>query len=191
MLIKNNGASSKRPEIFNASALNGSVATSGMVDNPTPSRTSLPAYEGLSRAPAEDTKVITIGKGVVFSGKVIEAERKRLAAEERAKFQQAERERKAAEKAGLRAEAAQIEHQRRRLVELQEQQPELQRMQAKAADRAARSAQLGQSMNMFSRGLQMMNGTGSFAPAPLPIRNYYIGGNNFICTTTGPFTNCY
>ena len=76
--MKNNGASSKRPEIFNASALKGSVATSGMVDNPTPSRTPLPAYEGISRAPAEDTKVITIGKGVVFSGKVIEAEHIKL-----------------------------------------------------------------------------------------------------------------
>ena len=130
MLMKNNGASSKRSEMFNASPLKGSVATSGMVDNPTPSRTPLPAYEGISRAPAEDTKVITIGKGVVFSGKVIEAERKRLAAEERARLQQAERERKAAEKARLRAEAAQIEQQRRRLVELQEPQPELQRMQA-------------------------------------------------------------
>ena len=65
MLMKNNGASSKRPEIFNASGLKGSVATSGMVDNPTPSRTPLPAYEGISRAPAEDTKVITIGKAMV------------------------------------------------------------------------------------------------------------------------------
>ena len=78
MLMKNNGGSSKRPEIFNASALKGSVATSGMVDNPTPSRTSLPAYEGLSRAPAEDTKLITIGKGVVFSGKVIAADHVKL-----------------------------------------------------------------------------------------------------------------
>ena len=78
MLMKNNGASSKRSEIFNASPLKGSVATSGMVDNPTPSRTPLPAYEGMSRAPAEDTKVITIGKGVVFSGKVIEADHVKL-----------------------------------------------------------------------------------------------------------------
>jgi len=39
-------------------------------------------------------------------------------------------------------------------------------MQAKAADRAARSAQLGQSMNMISRGLQMMNGTGALASSP-------------------------
>ena len=78
MLMKNNGASSKRPEIFNASALKGSVATSGMVDNPTPSRTPLSAYEGISRAPAEDTKVITIGKGVVFSGKVIAADHVKL-----------------------------------------------------------------------------------------------------------------
>ena len=78
MLMKNNGASSKRSEIFNASPLKSSVATSGMVDNPTPSRTPLPAYEGISRAPAEDTKVITIGKGVVFSGKVIEADHVKL-----------------------------------------------------------------------------------------------------------------
>ena len=78
MLMKNNGASSKRSEIFNASPLKGSVATSGMVDNPTPSRTPLPAYEGISRAPAGDTKVITIGKGVVFSGKVIEADNVKL-----------------------------------------------------------------------------------------------------------------
>jgi hypothetical protein len=63
-------------------------------------------------------------------------------------------------------------------------------MQAKAADRAARSAQLGQSMNMISRGLQMMNGTGAFAQAPSPFRNYNIRGNNFTCTTTDPFTNC-
>ena len=78
MLMKNNGASSKRSELFNASPLKGSVATSGMVDNPTPYRTPLPAYEGISPAPAEDTKVITIGKGVVFSGKVIEAENVKL-----------------------------------------------------------------------------------------------------------------
>lgn len=76
--MKNNGASSKRPEIFNASGLKGSVETSGTADNPTPSRTPLPAYEGISRAPAEDTKVITIGKGVVFSGKVIEADHVKL-----------------------------------------------------------------------------------------------------------------
>ena len=79
MLMKNNGASGKQTvEILNASPLKGSVATSGMVDNPTPSRTPLPAYEGISRAPAEDTEVITIGKGVVFSGKVIEADNVKL-----------------------------------------------------------------------------------------------------------------
>ena len=75
---ENNGVSIKRPEIFNASPLKGSVATAGTVDNPTPYRTPLPAYEGISRAPAEDTKVITIGKGVVFSGKVIEADNVKL-----------------------------------------------------------------------------------------------------------------
>ena len=78
MLIKNNGASSKRAEMFNALAVRGSVETSGTVDKPTPYRPPLPAYEGISRAPAEDTKVITIGKGVVFSGKVIEADHVKL-----------------------------------------------------------------------------------------------------------------
>ncbi len=78
MLIKNNTTSSKRAEMFNAPAVRGSVETSGTVDNPTPYRPPLPAYEGISRAPAEDTKVITIGKGVVFSGKVIEADHVKL-----------------------------------------------------------------------------------------------------------------
>ena len=78
MLMKNNGASSKRAEMFNAPAVRGSVETSGTVDNPTSYRTPLPAYDALSRAPAEDTKVITIGKGVVFSGRVIEADHVKL-----------------------------------------------------------------------------------------------------------------
>ena len=77
-LMKNNTTSSKRPEIFNASALKGSVETPGTTDRPTPYRTPLPAYDAISRAPAEDTKVITIGKGVVFSGKVIEADHVKL-----------------------------------------------------------------------------------------------------------------
>jgi hypothetical protein len=109
----------------------------------------------------------------------LERENKRLAAEERAKVEQAAREREAAEQERLRAEAARIEQQRRRLVELQQQQLELQRMQAKAADRAARAAQLNSSMNMITRGLQMMNGTGPFAPTPAPAPSF----NSLDCTT--------
>ena len=78
MLMKNNTTSRKRAEMVKAPALKSSVETSGTVDGPAPYRTPLPAYEGISRAPAEDTKVITIGKGVVFSGKVIEADHVKL-----------------------------------------------------------------------------------------------------------------
>ena len=76
--MKNNGTTGKRAEMSKAPVLKGLVETSGTVDNPTPYRSPLPAYEGISRAPAEDTKVITIGKGVVFSGKVIEADHVKL-----------------------------------------------------------------------------------------------------------------
>ena len=78
MLMKNNNTSSKRPEMFNASGLKGSVETSGTTDRPTPYRSPLPAYEEISRAAEKDTKVITIGKGVVFSGKVIKADHVKL-----------------------------------------------------------------------------------------------------------------
>ena len=76
--MKNNTTSSKRAEIFNASPLKGSVETSGTVDSPVTYRSPLPAYEEISRAAEKDTKVITIGKGVVFSGKVIEADHVKL-----------------------------------------------------------------------------------------------------------------
>ena len=78
MLMKNNTTTSKRAEMSKAPALKGLVETSGTVDRPVTYRSPLPAYEGISRAPAEDTKVITIGKGVVFSGKVIEADHVKL-----------------------------------------------------------------------------------------------------------------
>ena len=78
MLMKNNTTSRKRAEMVKAPALKSSVETSGTVDGPAPYRTPLPAYEVISRAATEDTKVITIGKGVVFSGKVIEADHVKL-----------------------------------------------------------------------------------------------------------------
>jgi hypothetical protein len=44
-------------------------------------------------------------------------------------------------------------------------------------------------MNL-GRALQGYSAQPSYRPAPSPIRNYNIRGNNFTCTTTGPFTNC-
>ena len=78
MLMKNNTTTSKRAEMSKAPALKGLVETSGTVDSPVTYRSPLPAYEEISRAAEKDTKVITIGKGVVFSGKVIEADHVKL-----------------------------------------------------------------------------------------------------------------
>ena len=78
MLMKNDTRTSKRAEMSKAPALKGLVETSGTVDSPVTYRSPLPAYEEISRAAEKDTKVITIGKGVVFSGKVIEADHVKL-----------------------------------------------------------------------------------------------------------------
>ena len=78
MLMKNNSVSSKRPEPSKEPVLKPYSERSNSVDVPAPHRSPLPVYDESPTSVAKDTKVITIGTGVVFSGKVIEADNVKL-----------------------------------------------------------------------------------------------------------------
>ena len=78
MLMKNNSVSSKRPEPSKEPVLKSFSESSNSVDIPASHRAPLPFYDETPTFVAKDTKVITIGTGVVFSGKVIEADNVKL-----------------------------------------------------------------------------------------------------------------
>ena len=78
MLMKNNSVSSKRPNPSKEPVLKSLSESSNSVDIPAPHRTPLPVYDETPPSVAHETKVITIGSGVVFSGKVIEADNVKL-----------------------------------------------------------------------------------------------------------------
>ena len=78
MLMKSNSASSKRAEAMREPALKGLSENSNQVDIPVPQRTPLPVYDETPPFVAKETKVITVGTGVVLSGRIIEADHVKL-----------------------------------------------------------------------------------------------------------------
>ena len=74
MLMKNNSASSKRAEAVKEPALKAFSEGANKVDIPAPHLTPLPVYDSV----AKETKVITVGTGVVLSGRIIEADHVKL-----------------------------------------------------------------------------------------------------------------
>mgnify|MGYP001202825858 CR=1 FL=1 len=78
MLMKNNNVFSKRPEISKEQVLKSFSESTNSVDIPAPHSPPLPVYNERSPTVAKDNKVISIGTGVVFSGKVIEADNVKL-----------------------------------------------------------------------------------------------------------------
>ena len=78
MLMKNNSVSSKRPNPSKEPVLKSFSESSNSIDMPAPHRAPLPVYDETPPSVAHETKVITIGSGVVFSGKVIEADNVKL-----------------------------------------------------------------------------------------------------------------
>ena len=78
MLMKNNSASSKRAEAVKEPALKAFSESANKVDMPAPHRTPLPVYDEIPSSVARETKVITVGTGVVLSGRIIEADHVKL-----------------------------------------------------------------------------------------------------------------
>jgi cytoskeletal protein CcmA (bactofilin family) len=78
MLMKNNSVSSKRPKPSKEPVLKSFSESSNSVDIPAPHRAPLTVYDKAPASVAHEIKVITIGSGVVFSGKVIEADNVKL-----------------------------------------------------------------------------------------------------------------
>ena len=76
--MRNRSVSSKHSESSKEPVLKSFSEGSNSVDIPAPHRAPLPVYDKTSTSLAQDTKVITIGSGVVFSGKVIEADNVKL-----------------------------------------------------------------------------------------------------------------
>ncbi|MAI49962.1 MAG: hypothetical protein CMM16_05300 [Rhodospirillaceae bacterium] len=74
MLMKNKNLSSKRPETSKEPVLRTFSEDFGAVDIPQPSTPPLTIYAEQPLHTSKDMNVITIGQGVVFSGKVIKAE---------------------------------------------------------------------------------------------------------------------
>ena len=85
------------------------------------------------------------------------------------------------------AEQARLEQQRREMQALRRQQLELlksQQEQARAQENLARTQQLQNSFQMMNKGVEMMTGTGSYAPkAPsISTTNCNVFGNQINCT---------
>jgi cytoskeletal protein CcmA (bactofilin family) len=78
MLMRSNNVFSKRPETSKEQVLKSLSESSNSVDIPAPHNLPLSVYNERPPTVAKDNKVITIGTGVVFSGKVIEADNVRL-----------------------------------------------------------------------------------------------------------------
>ena len=78
MLMKNNSASSKRAEAVREPTLKALSESANQVDIPAPHRTPLPVYEETPPSVERETKVITVGTGVVLSGRIIEADHVKL-----------------------------------------------------------------------------------------------------------------
>ena len=78
MLMKNNSVSSKRTEVSRGSALRAGSESSNPIDIPAPHHAPSTVYDETPVSLAKDIKVITIGKGVVFSGRIIEADHVKL-----------------------------------------------------------------------------------------------------------------
>ena len=78
MLMKNNREPSKRAEAVREPALKAFSDSSNQVDIPAPHRTPSPIYDKTPSSVARETKVITVGTGVVLSGRIIEADHVKL-----------------------------------------------------------------------------------------------------------------
>ena len=78
MLMRTNNASSKRSETSKEPGLKPFSESSESVDIPSPHSPPLSVYNEGPPTVAKDNKLITIGTGVVFSGKVIEADNVKL-----------------------------------------------------------------------------------------------------------------
>ena len=69
MLMRTNNASSKRPETPKEPGLKSFSESSELVDIPAPHSPPLSVYNESPPTVAKDNKLISIGTGVVFSGK--------------------------------------------------------------------------------------------------------------------------
>ena len=78
MLMRTNNASSKRPETSKEPDLKSFSESSELVDIPAPHSPPLSVYNESPPTVAKDNKLISIGTGVVFSGKIIEADNVKL-----------------------------------------------------------------------------------------------------------------
>jgi len=78
MLMRTNNASSKRPETSKEPDLKSFSESSELVDIPAPHSPPLSVYNESPPTVAKDNKLISIGIGVVFSGRVIEADNVKL-----------------------------------------------------------------------------------------------------------------
>ena len=78
MLMKSNSASSKRAEAVREPALKALSESSNQVAIPAPNRTTSPIYDETPPSVARENKVITVGTGVVLSGRIIEADHVKL-----------------------------------------------------------------------------------------------------------------
>ena len=78
MLMKNNNVSRKRSATPKGQVLKSFSESTNSVDIPAPHSPSLPVYNERPPTVAKDNKVISIGTGVVFSGRVIEADNVKL-----------------------------------------------------------------------------------------------------------------
>jgi len=76
--MRTNNASSKRSETSKEPSLKPFSESSESVDIPSPHSPPLSVYNESPPTVAKDNKLITIGTGVVFSGKVIEADNVKL-----------------------------------------------------------------------------------------------------------------
>jgi cytoskeletal protein CcmA (bactofilin family) len=78
MLMKNNKEPSKRAQAVREPALKAFSDSSNQVDIPAPHRSPSPIYDETPSSVARETKVITVGAGVVLSGRIIEADHVKL-----------------------------------------------------------------------------------------------------------------
>ena len=76
--MRTNNASSKRPETSKEPGLKPFSESSALVDIPAPHSPPLSVYNESPPTVAKDKKLISIGIGVVFSGKIIEADNVKL-----------------------------------------------------------------------------------------------------------------
>jgi len=76
--MKNNNASANAPKHQKSQILKSFSESTNSVDIPAPHSPPLSVYNEASPAVAKDNKLISIGKGVVFSGRVIEADNVKL-----------------------------------------------------------------------------------------------------------------